>query len=101
VTEFRTGNKKGKGAGAAAQGKPAADKEEQARGVIWVPQGSQVRPIKVKLGLSDGSLTEVASAGLKEGTPIVVGEAEKAAAEGGRGGSPFTPQLFRKPANGK
>ncbi len=101
VPEYRTSTKKGKGAEGAAQGKPAAAKEEQARGVIWVPQGAQVRPVKVKLGLSDGSLTEVASKELKEGELIVIGEVEKQAGSEGPGGSPFTPQLFRKPAEGK
>jgi HlyD family secretion protein len=101
VAEFRTSPKKDKGARAAAQGKPAGDKQEEARGVIWVPQGSQVRPIKVKLGLSDGSLTEVTSSKLKEGELVVVGEIEKQAGKQGPGGSPFTPQLFHKSANGK
>jgi HlyD family secretion protein len=101
--EFRTVKKKGKGTGSSSQDKSpaAAAQEKQARGLIWVPQGSRVRPIKVKLGLSDGSLTEVASSKLKEGEPVVVGEAEKQASEAGPGGSPFTPQFFRKSANGK
>jgi len=51
--------------------------------------------------LSDGSLTEVAGAELKEGTPVVVGEAEKGNGQQASGGSPFTPKIFRKPANGK
>lgn len=97
--EFRT--KKEKGMEAAAKGKPEPDKEEQARGVVWVPKGSQVRPIKVKLGLSDGSSTEVASSKLKEGELVVLSEAEKKAGNGGGSGSPFAPQLFRKPANGR
>jgi HlyD family secretion protein len=101
--EFRIVKKKKKGTGSSSQDKSpaAAAQEKQARGVIWVPQGSQVRPIKVKLGLSDGSLTEVASTKLKEGEPVVVGEVEKQASESGPGGSPFTPQFFRKSANGK
>jgi HlyD family secretion protein len=105
VPEFRTVKKKGKGTGSPSQGKsPAtANKEKQARGVVWVPQGSQVRPIKVKLGLSDGSQTEVSSGELKEGTPLVVGETETGAGNGkpASGGSSFTPQLFKKAANGK
>ena len=100
--EFRTVKAKGKGTGSPSQGKSAANKEKQARGTVWVPQGSLVRPIKVNLGLSDGSLTEVTSGELKEGTPLVVGELEsQAAGQPAPGGSPFTPQLFKKAANGK
>jgi len=103
VPEFRSIKKKGKGTGSPSQGKsPAAANKEQARGVIWVPQGSLVRPIQVTLGLSDGSLTEVSSGELKEGTPLVVGEMDsQPAGQPAPGGSPFTPQLFKKAANGK
>jgi hypothetical protein len=51
--------------------------------------------------LTDGALTEVDNPELKEGTLVVVGEAE-AVADNGKpapGGSPFTPQLFRKSAS--
>lgn len=101
VPEFRESGKKGKGSGGKAQGKPESDKQEQVRGVVWVPQGSQVRPIKVKLGLSDGSLTEVASKKLHEGELVVVGEVDKQAGNGASGGSPFAPQLFRRSSNSK
>ena len=61
-----------------------------------------MRPVYVDLGLSDGSLTEVASPELKEGTSLVVGEMEsQSAGKPAPGGSPFTPQLFKKSANGK
>ncbi|MFA4901738.1 MAG: efflux RND transporter periplasmic adaptor subunit [Desulfobaccales bacterium] len=101
--ESRTAKKEGKGTGSPSQVKsPAAANKEQASGVVWVPQGSQVRPIKVKLGLSDGSLTEVSSSELKDGTLLVVGEMNsQPAGQPAPGGSPFTPQIFKKPANGK
>ena len=41
-----------------------------------------MRPVKVRLGLSDGTLTEVESAELKEETPVVVGEMESQPADG-------------------
>jgi HlyD family secretion protein len=101
--ESRTAKKKGKGTGSPSQVKsPAAANKEQASGVVWVPQSSQVRPIKVKLGLSDGSLTEVSSGELKDGTLLVVGEMNsQPAGQPAPGGSPFTPQIFKKPANDK
>ena len=78
VAEFRGSPKKAPGPEAPAQVKPAvkAAKEEQARGVVYVPQGALVRPVYVDLGLNDGSLMEVESSELKEGTLVVVGEME-------------------------
>ena len=102
VAEFRGSPKKAKGPEAPPQVKPAAKagKEEQARGVVYVPQGTLVRPVYVTLGLSDGSLTEVESSELKEGTSLVVGEMEsQPAGKPAPGASPFTPQLLRKSAN--
>jgi HlyD family secretion protein len=95
VPEFRqTGKKNGK----EKKPSPEAGKEEQALGVVWVPQGSLVRPVVVTLGLSDGSSTEVENPELKEGTRVVVGKAEKPAGGAESAGSPFTPQLLRKSA---
>jgi HlyD family secretion protein len=101
VPEYLASKTKKQGAPARRQSPAAAGKAEQPRGTVWAPQGSQVRPIRVRLGLSDGSLTEVASAQLKEGLPVVVGEVQRQASEGEPGGSPFTPRFFRKPKNGK
>jgi HlyD family secretion protein len=89
--------RKAKKAELAVAEKPAAkEKGKQPRGVVWVPEGSLVRPVRVRLGLSDGAQTEVQNPDLKEDTPIVVGEAEKTAkGKEAPGGSPFAPQLFR------
>ncbi len=100
AAEFRGQSKKAKRTqvNAAAQ----AGQEEKGGGLVWVPQGSLVRPIKVSIGLSDGSLTEASGGELKEGTPLVVGEMDnQSAGQPAPGGSPFTPQIFKKPANGK
>jgi HlyD family secretion protein len=99
VQEFRVSPKKAKSA--AAKSTPKPGKEEVARGVVWVPQGSLVRPVEVVLGISDGSATEVESPELKAGTALVVGEKGSQAGEPAPGGSPFTPQLFKKAGNGK
>ncbi len=104
VAEFRESPKKAKGPEAPAQVKPAAKagKTQKASGLVWVPQGTLVRPVQVTLGLSDGSLTEVESAELKEGTSLVVGEMEShPAGQSAPGASPFAPQLLRKSANTK
>ncbi len=102
VAEFRGNPEKASGPEAPAQDKaPAkAGKEEQARGAVYVPQGTLVRPVYVTLGLSDGSQMQVESSELKEGTLLVVGEMEsQPAGKPAPGGSPFTPQLRRKAAN--
>ena len=104
VAEFRESPKKAPGPEAPPQLKPAAKagKEEKTRGLAWVPEGALVRPVQVTLGLSDGSLMEVESTELKEGTPLVVGEMEsQQAGKPAPGASPFTPQLLRKSANTK
>jgi HlyD family secretion protein len=104
VGEFRGGPKKAKRSEAPPQIKPAVKggAASVAPSLVWVPQGNLVRPVQVTLGLSDGSLTEVASPDLKAGTLLVVGEMGSQSAEKpAPGGSPFTPQLFRKAANDK
>jgi HlyD family secretion protein len=102
--EFRPKVKAGAPAGAAASGGPASGGQEgKHQGVLWVPEGDRVRPVNVVVGLSDGSLTQVTAADLKEGTPVVVGEMEKQTGKPSKaapGASPFTPQLFRRGASG-
>ncbi len=56
---------------APAPGIRDADRE----GTLWVRDGDFVRPIAVKLGLSDGARREVSGEGLSEGSEVVVGAA--------------------------
>ena len=58
-----------------AQGEsaPAAASSQSARGFLWVRQGDFVRPIKVRIGLSDGLVTEISGDALEKGMEIVVG----------------------------
>jgi HlyD family secretion protein len=67
-----------------------ADKERHDRATVWVEEGGYVRPVRVRIGPSDGAQTEVVDGDLPEGAAVVVGET--------RGGSnatttPFVPQL--------
>ena len=67
----------------------------QARGTIWIEQGKFVRPVRVKIGLSDGQFTEVEGKDLTEGQLAVVGEAVRDVASGsGTDRSPLMPQPF-------
>jgi len=100
--EFREKKQPRKRSGPPAGGpaSPPADQKEIGRKVVWVPQGNLVRPVSVRAGLTDGTLTVVEGSGLKEGTLVVIGDAEKEAkGEAGPEKSPFTPQLFRRSAN--
>ena len=79
---------------------PASAKDQGSLGRLWVkaPDGQHVRPLTVQVGLSDGSLTEVSGADVKEGTEVVIGEAA-AEQQGSEIGNPFTPKPFQaKPA---
>jgi HlyD family secretion protein len=67
---------------------------------LWVAHGNFVRPVRVKTGLTDGTLTEVAGADLSEGMNVVVGElSSRVTTVAGGGASPFTPQFGRARSN--
>jgi HlyD family secretion protein len=72
------------------------DKRPQEGGLVWVPQGKFVRPIRVTTGLTDGMFTEVEGRNLTEGLVVVIGEQTR---ETGSSpiteASPFTPQMGR------
>jgi len=68
----------------------SAPGEGQERGVIWVPDGQFVRPLFVRVGLSDDLMIEVQGEGLTEGTKIVTGR-EEAGTESA-GSNPFLPK---------
>jgi HlyD family secretion protein len=89
ITESRT--KKN-----AAEAKGATGSEQRStHGVVWVEDEGFVRPIKVRIGMSDGTNTEVVPENpeeLNEETLVVTGLAPQNG--GGGGGSPFAPQIF-------
>jgi len=64
------------------------------RGVVWVVHGNHVRPIRVRVGESDGMMTEVEGDGLEEDLEVIIGQQTEATAATGTT-SPFTPQLPR------
>jgi HlyD family secretion protein len=89
MEKFRHALHKGHGAGKAHK------KDTSARGVLWVPQGSQVKPLLVKTGVNDGSQTEVQGKGLSEGLQVVVGVKGKGTTKSSQSGSPFAPKIFK------
>jgi HlyD family secretion protein len=64
------------------------------RARLWLPVGDYVRPLEVKVGLSDGSMTEVAGEQLAEGLEIVTGVQLQAGTQTSTS-NPFTPSFSR------
>lgn len=78
---------------AAATAGRASSAEEERLMTVWVQEGGFVRPVRVRTGISDGTVTELVDSLLEEGAAVVIGEA------GQNGGdhtvNPFTPQFGR------
>lgn len=51
----------------------AAPEEKSGVGTVWIKNGNKVTPLKVKLGLSDGTYSEVSSDKIKAGDDVVIG----------------------------
>jgi HlyD family secretion protein len=74
-----------------------ADRDRQNQHHVWVlEQGNFVRPVKVRTGLSDGTLTEIVSDEVHEGDAVVIGASVSMAEENSV--NPFAPVV---PANKK
>jgi HlyD family secretion protein len=67
-------------------------------GTIWTKDGTYVRPIAVKLGLTDGTWTQVQGEGVAKGAVVVTGtlSVEAAAEEVSADANPFIPQIGRR-----
>lgn len=77
-----------------ARGRPTAGGTEKdlREGFVWVEAGENyVRPVKVKTGLSDSSMTEIESDELKENDRVVIGVEQKAGSEEA---NPFAPRMM-------
>ena len=62
--------------------------------MVWIADGNYVRPVRVRLGVTDTVNTEVIGGDLKEGDPIVLGDASaNAPAVGEDAKNPFAPQF--------
>lgn len=71
------------------------------RGVLWLPEGSKVKPLPVQLGLRNDSVTEVSGPGVVAGLVVVTGEQTEGPKREELGPSPFTPRLVRpRPGGG-
>lgn len=68
------------------------DKDRSERSTIWLQDGNFVRPLRVQVGSSDGTLTEVSGEGLTEGLEVVIGEGRSNGSDSTS--NPFAPKLF-------
>jgi len=77
-----------------AAGQSAAPGEGASRAALWQPEGDTVRPLAVRVGLSDGTLTEVAGDQLAEGLEVVIGLQAQTSAKQDTS-NPFAPSFSR------
>jgi HlyD family secretion protein len=97
-------------AGAVPNGKsdgfrPTLSETDRARGntaqqgILWMAGGKQVRPLRVRLGLTAGGMTEVAGENLTEGLEIITGVQSQAAGHSDTT-NPFAPKIPRRGTGG-
>lgn len=63
------------------------------RGTIWIKDGSQLKPVAVQIGATDGSLTEISADGIKDGMELVIGQQQKEDRQAAGQSNPFAPKL--------
>ncbi len=63
-------------------------------GIVWVKDGKFVRPVDVKLGITDGMFTVITADSLGEGQEVVTGELAEIAQPATQ--NPFVPQIRRR-----
>jgi HlyD family secretion protein len=86
-----------------APGDPSAPRRQRRAnpgyeiGTVWLEDGKGfVKPQKVKVGHSDGVMTQLAGDEIKEGEKLVIGELRQDEVEAGGTTNPFMPQVFRR-----
>ncbi|HXI84017.1 MAG TPA: efflux RND transporter periplasmic adaptor subunit [Verrucomicrobiae bacterium] len=98
LVEVATEARSSKPADATERSNPSDSKKGQTPkerfGVVWLKDGKVVRPLDVKLGVSDGAATAIISDNLREGQEIVIGETTEIAQAGVQ--NPFLPQIRRR-----
>jgi len=62
------------------------------RGLLWLKQGDKLIPIRVKTGISDGSMTEIIG-NIKEGDEVITGTVSSTANKTPTQQNPFAPQM--------
>jgi HlyD family secretion protein len=84
----------GAASGASAGGRAGAGRAEAPdRRTVWVLRGERPEPVRIRTGISDGSMTEVAEGALAPGDAVVT-EASGGAPAGPQGGGGMRTRLF-------
>ena len=80
--------------GMMGSGRPGSggDRGKYKRGLLWVKQGDKLIPVRVKTGITDGSMTEVIG-NIKEGDEIITGIVSSTANKTPAQQNPFAPQM--------
>jgi HlyD family secretion protein len=73
-----------------------ASSAQHTRGMVWVEDGDFVKPIRVRLGVTDGVNTEVISDQIKQGQEVVTGEAVAGSGASDDARNPFAPQFHHR-----
>jgi HlyD family secretion protein len=93
--EFRTSPQSAASVGELNSKTSKTEKKPGERGgIVWLKEGGFVKPVEVKLGISDGANTSVTGGELQEGAEIVTGDV--AANTQSSAQNPFVPQVRRR-----
>jgi HlyD family secretion protein len=92
-----SGSRRAKGDGATTK---HSDSAVRTHGTLWMQDGNYIKPIKVKLGETDGANTEVSGDELKEGMAIISGETRPEDAAASDAKNPFMPQFGQRKKGG-
>jgi HlyD family secretion protein len=85
----------GRGGAGAPGGRRGDGADGPDRRTVWVLRGPKPEPVRIRPGVSDGSLTEVLEGDLREGDAVVTEAAGgDARPGGGGGGGPRPPRIF-------
>jgi HlyD family secretion protein len=69
-------------------------------GTLWTLNAKKLKPIRVRVGLSDGQRTQVTSDSIKAGMQVIVGSSTPAASAPSASSNPLTPQRPGGPGGG-
>ena len=83
----------GQGRRGGGEGGSGGSSADHARGTVWVQDGQFVRPVKLRLGVTDSVNTEVVSGDLKEGQTVITGDPIVQTADSGDAKNPFAPNF--------
>lgn len=85
------------GGGAAGGGAARRRPGGNSTGTVWINSGNGLlKPVEVKIGMTDGVSTELTGDELKDGDVVVAGEVPPAEAGPAGGTNPFAPQFPRR-----